>query len=116
MKAEEKRKAAKDLKKKNLEKTMTQSSMDSFVTKKQDPDPEPEVVPYNKSTEKYKRLKEKLTIVVACTTISQNAIQTVKFKSYIAECDPRAEASIPSRPTLSKWVSNHIEVSTSRKL
>lgn len=60
--------------------------------------------PYEKGSQKYKALKRKLTAVAACTTISQNALQSEEFKEYIAENDPRGAASIPSRFTLSKWV------------
>ncbi|KAI9553646.1 hypothetical protein GHT06_021571 [Daphnia sinensis] len=97
---EAKRKESNNSKCKSLKrKTDEEGSIDKFLSAKKSLGKA-----YSKSSEKYRNLKHKLTIIAACTTISQNAIQSLEFKRYIEECDPNAAACIPSRPTLTSWV------------
>ncbi|KZS01737.1 Uncharacterized protein APZ42_001509, partial [Daphnia magna] len=98
--AEEIRKESDNSKCKSLKrKTDEKGSIDKFLSGKKSLGRA-----YSKSSEKYRNLKHKLTIIAACTTISQNAFQSLEFKRYIEECDPNAAACIPSRPTLTSWV------------
>ncbi|KAI9551045.1 putative zinc finger BED domain-containing protein 4-like [Daphnia sinensis] len=97
---EAKRKESNNSKCKSLKrKTDEEGSIDKFLSAKKSLGKA-----YSESSEKYRNLKHKLTIIAACTTISQNAIQSLEFKRYIEECDPNAAACIPSRPTLTSWV------------
>ncbi|KAK4045338.1 hypothetical protein OUZ56_032875 [Daphnia magna] len=87
--AEEIRKESDNSKCKSLKrKTDEKGSIDKFLSGKKSLGRA-----YSKSSEKY-----------PCTTISQNAFQSLEFKRYIEECDPNAAACIPSRPTLTSWV------------
>lgn len=97
---EEKRKESDNSKCKSLKrKTDEEGSIDQFLSANKSLGKA-----YSKSSEKYRNLKHKLTIIAACTTISQNAFQSLEFKRYIEECDPNAAACIPSRPTLTSCV------------
>ncbi|KZS05618.1 Bloom Syndrome-like protein [Daphnia magna] len=98
--AEEKRKESDNSKCKSLKrKTDKEGSIDKFLSAKKSLGKA-----YSKSSEKYRNLKHKLTVIAACTTVSQNAFQSLEFKRYIEECDPNAAACIPSRPILTSWV------------
>lgn len=104
-KAEEKKESEK---KNKYARHLVQESLDSFVkSATTSGQGDSNAKPYAKNSLKYSALKEKLTILAVCTTVSQNVLQTKEFKSYLAECDPMAAASIPSQPVLTYWVMDY---------
>ena len=85
----------------------SQQSIAPFLKKNTNDADASKVMPYEKGSKKYETLKMKLTELLACTSITQNAAQSAEFKAYITECDARAAATIPSRKTATKWVMNY---------